>query len=204
MSRPSAPPDRESLPAWRDHALEYLRSQLGGAAPSELGEPAFLERSPLAGEGAMVVFPFRAAVDGRHEEEYRVVVGRTEPNYYPGYNLSLEETFDLHLGTRFMLVLGVAQYRCADDSYDPLEDARSIVARVAPGRPIEDLDIAAAFAVDDQVHTVLRCRIDGTPVYIMARDAPLGFNERTDLPPQVAYRLHLGQVLRREPNPADD
>ncbi len=204
MPQPPVPPDRKSWSAWRDYALEYLRSQLGQAAPMELGEPAFLERSPLAGEGPLVVFPFRAALDGRHLEEYRVVVGCTEPNYYPAYNLSPEETLDLHLGTRFMLVLGVAQYRRADDAYDPMQDAQSIVARVAPGRPIEDLSIAAAFAVDEQVHTVLRCRIDGTPVYIMARDAPWGFCERADLPPQVAYRLHLGQVLRREPSPRDD
>jgi len=36
---------------------------------------------------------------------------------------------------------------------------------------------------------------------IMGRDAPFGFSMRTDLAPQVVFRLHLGRVLRLEPDP---
>lgn len=184
--------------------MAWLREQLANAAPGELGEPALLERSPLEGEGAILAFPFRADLGGNGEKDYRVVVGCTEPNYYPAHGLTPEETLDLHLGTRFMLVLAVAQRPATNDGYDPELDARSIADRVMPDKPIEDLAVAASFEVGEQVHVVLRCRVAGQPVYIMGRDAPLGFCERSDLPPQVAYRLHLGRVLRREPRPSEE
>ncbi len=204
MPPPSIPPTPQCIPDWRNYALAWLREHLGEAAPSELGEPALLERSPLESEGAILAFPFHADLGGNGEEDYCVVVGCTEPNYYPAYGLSPAETLDLHLGTRFMLVLSVAQRPATNDGYNPELDARSIVDRVAPDKPIEGLMVVASFEVGEQVHVVLRCRVAGQPVYIMGRDAPLGFCERTDLPPQVAYRLHLGQVLRREPRPSEE
>ena len=159
-------------------------------------------------------FGFTADRSGRGEEQYHVFVGQTEPNYYPALGLTAEEAFNLHLGTRFMLVMDVALIDAAsagqpsehlpETAYDAAADARGIVDRVAPGATIEDLTIAAAFDVEGAIHTVLRCRVAGEPVYIMGRDAPPGFSRRVDLPAQVVLRLHIGHVLRQEPKPADE
>lgn len=206
MMPPDAPPDSENLHEWEAYALSYLAEQLREAVPSSLASPVVFPRSPLEGEGATVLFEFRACRGGGDEEDYYVVVGRTEPNYYLRQNLTAEEAFELHLGTRFMLEMGVAQVARAPATtpYHPAEDARNIVDRVAPGATIDDLEVAAAFDVGGQTHAVLRCRLEGEPVYIMARDAPPGFSRRTDLSPHVAYRLHIGHVLRREPKPKEE
>ena len=213
MEPPPSPPGNENLDEWRDYALAYLAEQLRSAAPPALVNPVLFPRSPLEGEGPTVLFGFTADRSGRGKERYHVFVGRTEPNYYPVFDLNAEEAFDLHLGTRFMLVMGVALLdessagpspgRSSARAYDAAADARSIVDRVSPGAAIEDLTIAAMFDVDGEIHAVLRCRIAGEPVYIMGRDAPPGFSRRVDLPAQVVFRLHLGHVLRHEPKPAN-
>ncbi|MBX3396808.1 MAG: hypothetical protein KF841_15735 [Phycisphaerae bacterium] len=196
--------DSEQTDRWRRTALEYLREQLREDAPAALGAMTLFKRSPLEGEGQTVVFEFTAARGGPDVSRYAVVVGDTEPNYYPAEDLTAEELFELHLGTRFMLVLGVSMVPHAeiqaDDQYDMHRDARQIVARVAPDAVLSDLEPAATFRVGDELHAVLRCRLNGRPVYVMGRDAPLGFSTRTHLHPHVAYRLHLGHVLRREMN----
>jgi hypothetical protein len=214
MEPPTLPPEDQNLDEWRNYALFYLADQLGSAAPKTLVNPALFPRSPLAGEGPTVLFEFTADLSGRGEEPYHVIVGKTQPNYYPAYGLSAEEAFDLHLGTRFMLVMGVALMKeissehsaggSSETAYDAAVDARGIVDRVAPGATIDDLKIAASFDVDGRIHTVLRCRVAGEPAYVMGRDAPPGFSRRVDLPAQVVFRLHLGQVLRHEPEPADE
>lgn len=205
MRPPEAPPSPENQDAWRSYALHYLRDQLRADAPAVLGDAHLFPASPLDGEGAVFVFPFSARHGSALDHDYYVVVGRTEPNYYPAYGLTPQEAFELHLGTRFMLVLGVAQRPPApEDDFDMNRDARLIVDRVAPGVPIEDLALVASFDVEGLLHAVLKCRIKDTDAYIMAASAPMGFCTRTDLPPQVAYRLHIGHALRREPKPADD
>ncbi len=182
--------------------MEYLAHELREAAPKTLGDATRFPHSPLDGEGAVVVFAFEAVRSDRDAKQFYVVVGRTEPNYYPAHELSPDEAFSLHLGTRFMLVMGIAQ---AEESmvaaYDPSRDARTIVDRISPNAPIEDARVAAAFDVDGQLHAVVSCRLAGRDVFVMAGDAPHGIHERTGLPPQVAYRLHIGQVLRNEPDP---
>lgn len=214
MDPPTLPPGNRNLDQWRSYALFYLADQLGSAAPKTLLNPTLFPRSPLEGEGPTVLFDFTANLSGRDEQPYHVIVGKTQPNYYPAYGLSAEEAFDLHLGTRFMLVMGVALIKespteqSPDDSpelaYDAAADARGIVDRIVPGAAIDDLTTAASFDVDGRIHTVLRCRVAGEPVYVMGRDAPPGFSKRIDLPAQVVYRLHLGHVLRHEPEPGDD
>lgn len=213
MKPPSLPPGNQNLDEWRDYALAYLAEQLRSAAPPAVVDPVLFPRSPLEGEGPTVLFGFTADRSGSGEEPYHVFVGKTEPNYYPAFNLSAEEAFDLHLGTRFMLVMGVALLdessagqlpgRSSERAYDAAADARGIVDRVSPGAAIEDLTTAALFDVDGEIHAVLRCRVADEPVYIMGRDAPPGFSRRVDLPAQVVFRLHLGHVLRQEPKPAN-
>ena len=204
MEQPQSPPNSGNVGEWERYGLAYLSEHFKEAAPKKLSKPMLFERSPLEGEGATVVFEFSADRSGRGAERHFVVVGQTEPNYYPAYDLSGEEAFDLHLGTRFMLVMGVGQVDGADDEYDATADARGIVDRISPKAAIEDVALAATFEVGGQLHAVIRCKLSGQPVYIMGRDAPPGFSRRTDLPPQAAYRMHIGQVLRREPAPKSD
>jgi hypothetical protein len=199
MQPPADAPCEHNLAPWREYALSYLRGQLGEAAPAALGAATLFTHCPLEGEGPVILFGFEADRGGGREPYY-VAVGRTEPNYYPAYGLDADDAYSLHLGTRFMLVMGVAQRpERAGDAYDAAGDARAIAVRVAGDRPVEDVRVAATFDVDGQLHSVLRARLAGEEVYIMGRDAPPGFSRRTDLPPQVVYRLHLGVVLRREP-----
>ncbi len=201
--KPNTLPDPQDLSPWRRYALEYLREQIREAAPAELGEATFFRHSPLEGEGATVLFEFRAH-RGEASDRYYVAVGQTEPNYYPAYGLEADDAYSLHLGTRFMLVMGVAQCEAASGkAYDPMPDARAVVDRVAPSAKIEGLSVAACFDVGGQRHIVLRGKVAGQEVYIMAGEAPAGFSRRVDLPPPVAYRLHLGMVLRSEPTPKE-
>lgn len=199
---PAEPPHAANLAEWKAYALAYLGVQLGADAPSDLSPPQVFPISPLEGEGPVAIFPFRARRGASIEQDYFVAVGMTTPNYYPSYERSTDEAFSLHLGTRFMLVMGVAQRQPPTSvEFDIEKNARMIVDRVQPGAPIEDLALAAAFDVEGQLHAVLKCRVAGTPVYIMAGDAPMGFSTHVDLPPQAAYRIHLGQALRLEPSP---
>lgn len=208
MDPPAEPPAPETLDAWRSYALDFLRGHFREHAPAAVGPASLFARSPLEAEGAAVVFPFSSARGQRGEQPYYVVVGHTEPNYYPAHGLSAEEAYCLHLGTRFMLVMGVAQVPAvpaAESSatdYDPQRDARMIVDRVAPDRTLSDVAVAATFDVGGQMHAVLRCAIDGQPVYVFGRDAPNGFSSRVDLAPQVVFRIHLGRVLMAEPDPS--
>jgi hypothetical protein len=101
-----------------------------------------------------------------------------------------------------MLVLQIAQAAPARlGEYDPNRDARAILDRVAPDAKLENVEIAAAFDVDTHLHTVLSARINGQPTFILAAEAPHGFSQRCDLPPQVVYRVHLGMALLAEADP---
>jgi hypothetical protein len=185
---------------WRVLAREFLKTHFDGEP--EFGEGTVFPRSPLADEGAVVIFPFKAAKGGQRVESYFVAVGETEPNYYPAYELNPEQAFCLHLGTRFMLVMGVASVQVTpEDGYDPVRNAAEIVSRVLPESRIEAAQVAAMFDVNGEMHAVLRATLEDKEVYIMGRDAPWGFSDRTDLPAPVAYRLHLGHVLLVEPDP---
>lgn len=208
-------------PHWRREALAFLAEHFPTNAPTHLSDPLYRGRSPWEAEGPIFIYRFAARLSGSDPESFYVVVGETEPNYYPAYypghedafnhhgrrgagrytahGLGPEDAFNLHLGTRFMLVVGAA--RAGTDltaGYDAERDVRRIVDAVAPGEPIEDLLVAAAFDVEGRLHAVLRCRLRSEPVYVFAGECPPGFSRRTHLPPQVAYRLHLGQVLRNE------
>lgn len=211
MKTPATPPSESCIDPWRDFAVAFVREHFGDSAPLTLGEHHLFPLSPLDGDGPTLVIRFDADRSGSGSQPYYVVVGQTEPNYYDGDKLSFEEAFSLHLGTRFMLVLGVAQVKNEketqgpdDKPYDVEKDARLIVDRVAPASPLTDVSLAALFDVGGERHAVIRARIADLEVYIMGRDAPFGFSLRTDLPAPLAYRLHIGGVLRTEPKPEAD
>lgn len=205
MDTPVDEPNEGNLDSWRAHALAYLTGELREAAPKALSEATLFSGSPLEGEGAAVVFGFTADRGGRGAEAHYVVVGKTDPNYYPAYGLDADEAYSLHLGTRFMLVMGVAQAaEGAGGAYDARGDVRAIADRVAPDKSLDDVRVAATFDVDGTFHAVLRCRLGGEELYVMGRDAPPGFSRRVDLSPQVVYRLHIGHILRNEPDPAHE
>jgi hypothetical protein len=181
-----------------DQARLYLDAQLGVGGYSGLVEIGHFDESPLEGEGAVSLFAFEAAPGGGPVGTYHVVAGETEPNYYPSWGLSAEETYNLHIGTRFMLVLEVAQVAEQDAPADLESQAVSTLMRVAPGEPIREFRVVRVFQVEDQRHAVARCRIGPEDVYLVLGDLPVGIHRRVDLAPQVVYRMHLGQVIRME------
>jgi hypothetical protein len=206
VSVPNDPPSVGSIPQWRSAAESFLRAELPAAArPRLTGDPS-LWQSPLEGEGSIIIWPFEARLrDDREAESFYVVVGQTAPNYYPAYGLSPEEAFWLHLGTRFMLTVAVARASDADCAgFDAQGAARAIVDRVAPGEVIEDAKVAAAFDAEGQRHVVIACTIAGEPVYVFAGALVPGFSRRRDLPAPVAYRMHLGRLLRAEAASANE
>lgn len=183
----------------RSLALSYLSAQLGAHAPAELGAARLFDASVLEGEGRVAVFEFDASPGGGERGAYFVVVGETEPNYFPRWTLTAEEQFRVHLGTRFMLVVGIGQARDEEwAGYEPLGDVERMAGQVAPGARVTEARAAAMFRAGEELHAVCRCRIGGEEVYALTRDAPPGFYRRCELPPHVVYRLHLGTLLERE------
>ncbi len=179
--------------------MAYLAERFPAGAPAGLTCPRFFDDAPLEGEGTVVIYRFTASPGGQTCENYHVVVGETEANYYPAYGLDAEDAYHLHLGTRFMLVMGVAQADARSEAdYDAAAEARRIVDHVAPGEPIAEVEVATAFDVGGQFHAIVRCSIAAEPVYLFGGDCQPGFSRRRDLAPQVVYRLHLGRILRRE------
>jgi len=199
---PATPSDPRQADSWRGDALRFLQTQLRDRAPTVLDGPWVFDVSPLEGEGPTVLFQFRMALADRPAEPHWVVVGRTEPNYYPGAGLDVESAYALHLGTRFMLTLGIGIARAERwAGLDPTAAVRFHVDRVAPGVLVEDARLAVAFELEDQLHAIIACRIGGQAAYVFAADAPPGFSTQIHLAPHLAYRIHLGRVLLSEPTP---
>ncbi len=193
---------------FRHAALTYLRSALGEAAPREVELAGCHDEQALEGEGPMAVFAFTADVGGAAEQRYWVIAGATEPNYYPDWGLSADEIYGVHLGTRFMLVMGVGRVEAGQVPGDAAERVTAFIADVAPGEPVEflDADGAAAkrrepvvcFRCEDKLHGVFRVRIGQEDVYVLGLDCPPGVYRDVHLPPHVVYRRHLGALIRRE------
>ena len=179
-------------------AVEFLAAQLKDYAPATIAHQATFEGSPLEGEGAMSVFRFRATVGGGEPADYWVVAGQTEPNYYPHWGLDAEQVYETHLGTRFMLVLGVAVVPLCDTPDDHVQRVAAFIASAAPGAAIENIEPAAIFRVQDGVYGVFRARVGGDDVYILGLDCPPGIYRDTNLPPHVVFRRHIGRLIRRE------
>ncbi|MFO0974567.1 MAG: hypothetical protein U1A27_14175 [Phycisphaerae bacterium] len=101
-----------------------------------------------------------APASGGEPQPLHVVVGRTAANHYPLWGLSAAEAFQLHVGTRFMLEVGVSQLAAEQaGEFDTGAAQCGLVAQVAPGEPVSDASVAATFAVGDEQHAVCRCRI---------------------------------------------
>lgn len=189
-------------------AVDYLLQHLGERGPRYLRlEQEFVE-SPLEGEGPTALFSFDlepgdaaecAAVPRRHY----VAAGATQPNFFPAYGMTPDDAYSLHVGTRFMLELGIQKI---DDSFEPpgaRAAMRKVVAQHAPGTPIADEQLAALFKCDDSYFAVYRVRIGDLERYFMGADCPHGFYDMTEHPPQAALRLHLGKLIRREARQPD-
>jgi hypothetical protein len=179
-------------------AREYLNREFGTDAPDQLRPIATYNQRPLEGEGAVSVFSFTAARGGNSPESFYVIAGETEPNYYPDWGLSPEDLYNVHLGTRFMLVLDVTQLPLEELAPSLESEIALLLAGVAPGEPIAEFRPVAAFCMEGQRHAVCRLRLADEELYVLGGDLPLGIYRRIDLPPRVVYRLHLGKVIRME------
>ncbi len=200
---PTASPtmnDIADLEMWRKAAGEYLRAQLGQRAPHELKLVETFREQPLAGEGPVALFTFDC-LDGLGrvaDPRHYVVVGQTTPNYFPAYGLGPDDAYSFHIGTRFMLEMGVSVADARFEPADARESLRALLAACNPGVPIEREELAGLFRCQERLFAVYRVTLGGQDVYCMGADCPPGFYELTDYPPQIALRLHLGQLIRAE------
>jgi len=190
----------------RQAALAYLAEQIRDRAPAGLRLEAEVDERPLEGEGAAAVFSFElepAAKAGSEPpspvaRKHYVVVGQTEPNYFPAYGLDADDAYSFHIGTRFVLEMGM---QLVDASFEPPTARRLLHAALrqfAPGAALERESLAALFRCDEGLFAVYRLTLGGRDVYCMGADCPPGFYELTEHPPQVALRLHLGKLIRAE------
>ena len=187
-------------------AHAYLARELGPRAPSELREIARFDEAPLDGEGPVTLFAFTLPTDCRaagaedapSAAAHYVVVGQTEPNYYPAYGLGPDDAYSLHIGTRFALGVGLAVAPPADEPAGAADTVRSWVEACNPGVPLERFRLASLFRSGEQVFAVYSVTLAGRNAYCFGADCPPGFGDRDDVPPQVSLRLHLGRVIRSE------
>lgn len=191
-------------------AREYLSRELRERAPTELAHVDTFDEPTLDGEGATTLFRFRlapanatAACAAGNDEHY-VVVGRTEPNYFPAYGLSPDEAYSLHVGTRFMLGMRVSRVDPQEEPAPARGALRAIAQNFNPRARVGEPRLLALFRCEEQRFGVYELEVDGEPVLCVGADCPVGFYTGRRLPPQVVLRLHLGALIRRESDrPAD-
>lgn len=184
-------------------ARAYLECELRDRAPGVLTLAAELAEQPLDGEGSVSIFSFDLpagpASCGRDADaRHYVVVGDTTPNYFPSYGLSPDDAYSLHIGTRFMLGLEMALTDACVEPASARENVRRFVGLCNPDVPIEGIELAAIFRCAEELYAVYVVSLGGRRVYCFGADCPPGFSELTQHPPQVALRLHLGRLIRRE------
>lgn len=185
-------------------AREYLLSELQQDAPWTVTPVASFDEHPLENEGRVTVFSFNASIGGNPEEPFYVVVGQTVPNYYPQWGLDADQIYSVHLGTRFMLVVEVRQVPLDTLPSTLKRDTLAQLEGIVPGEPVRNLEPAAVWQADEQLHVVCRATIADEDVFIMAADLPMGVYRETQLPPHVVYRWHLGTVIRLEHDDATE
>ncbi len=187
-----------------EQVRRYLDEALGTRAPREVRHVADFAEQPLPDEGPASLFAFELTSPAAAEpcdpnpQRHFVAGGRTEPNYFPAYHLTPDEAYSFHIGTRFMLYMGVQ--KVAEDLEPPTARAAlgELVANLARGAKLTDARLAALFRCEDDYFAVYRLQLDDQPVYCLGADCPPGFYHLTDYPPQMVLRLHLGNVLREE------
>jgi hypothetical protein len=202
MSQSQPPRATEGPQDLEADAREYLARELGPRAPARLLPEGRFDERPLEGEGATAIFSFdmqgrpgcAAEADARHY----VAVGQTEPNYFPAYGLDPDEAYSLHIGTRFMLTMGVQRVEAELEPPQARQALRVFVARYAAGAELTGVELAGLFRCEEAYFAVYRLRLAGEELYCMGADCPPGFYRCTQYPPQMALRLHLGGVIRAE------
>lgn len=193
----------EARSAAEAQAKEYLGAQLRDRAPSALRFVRLFDERPLEGEGAVALFAFELAPGatgpcGAADTQHYVFAGQTEPNFYPSFGLPPEDVYSLHVGTRFMLTVGVEKLNCAAEPAHFREHMQQFVRGCNPGAAVANEECVLLFRCDDQQHAVYQMDINNLPVYYVGGDLPPGFYQMTEHPPQVALRLHLGNLIRAE------
>jgi len=180
-------------------AHSYLASQLGARAPHRIAFAATFNERPLMGEGPTTLFRFDLPSNlPAHDAGHYVAVGETLPNYFPTYALGPDEAYSFHLGTRFMLEMGMTIADAASEPDGARESMRTFVAACNGDTPIEREELAALFRCGAQFYAVYRLTLRGQETYCFGADCPPGFSQLTGQPAQVALRLHLGQLIRAE------
>jgi hypothetical protein len=192
--------DIADLEMWRKAAGEYLSAQLGQRSPHELKLVETFREQPLEGEGPVALFTFDCPGDPDRAGDTRhyVVVGQTTPNYFPAYGLGPDDAYSFHVGTHFMLEMGVSIADAQLEPADAREHLRALLAACNPGVPVEHEELAGLFRCQERLFAVYRVTLGGQDVYCMGADCPPGFYKLTGHPPQVALRLHLGKLIRAE------
>lgn len=179
-------------------ALAFLQTQLGPHAPNRLEHALTVHEEPLEGEGPTSLFRFEAAPDGGAPQRFWVAAGVTEPNYYPDWGLSADEMYSVHIGTRFMLVMEVAQAPPDQVPHDASEWFESFIRSVAPSARVSIVKPLAAFLVEAQFHVVVEAVVNDERIAVVGYEAPPGIYRNAHLPPQVLPRRHWGTLIRRE------
>ena len=179
-------------------AMDYLKKALSQDAPRNIVLEGNFPGRPLEREGEMSVFSFETSIGGQPADRYWVVAGQTPANHYPHWGLTHEQVYELHLGTRFMLVMEVSSVPVGELPPDLPRQIQDFIGSVAPGETVSDIEPAAAFLVGDDVYAICRARISEEPVYVLGMKAPPGIYRDTQLPPHVVFRLHIGKHIRRE------
>jgi hypothetical protein len=187
-------------------AIAYLRDRLAERAPDYVRLEGEYDERPLDGEGRTFLFSFDLAPGpgmaecelSPQQRRHYVAVGETEPNYFPSYGLHADDAYSFHVGTRFMLVMGVQR---VDNTLEP-PGARAaldrFVAGYAQGAAPGPIELAGLFRSDEDYFAVYRLEIAGRAYYCLGADCPPGFYPLTQHPPQTTLRLHLGKVIRSE------
>ncbi|MBI5863124.1 MAG: hypothetical protein HZB38_01160 [Planctomycetes bacterium] len=185
-------------------ALDYLRAELGPRAPSQAMFEAAFDESPLEGEGPACLFSFElipspgAAACSETERRHFVVVGATTANYFPAYELSADDAYSFHIGTRFMLEMGVQRVDAPVEPPGARERLHAVLREVAAGARLSSPELAGLFRCEDDYFAVYRLSVNDESVYALGADCPPGFYRLTRYPPQTALRLHLGKLIREE------
>lgn len=199
----SAVPPEEFRAVAEAQARNYLQEQLRDRAPGSIHLKQVFEEGPLEGEGRVALFEFELAPPptgpcGAPDTQHYVFAGETEPNFYPSYGLSPEEAYSLHIGTRFILTVGIEKLDCSQEPPHFRAHMQQFVRGCNPTAAVANEECVLLFRCEDQQFAVWRLDINNTPVYFVGGDLPPGFYQMTEHPPQVALRLHIGGLIRAE------
>jgi hypothetical protein len=181
-------------------AQAYLAAQLGPRAPRALSFAGLFDERPLEGEGRTALFTFRTeSPPSCGDAQHYVVVGETEANYFPAYDLDADAAYSFHVGTRFMLVMGIQLVDAALEPPGARQALLAMFSQHAPGAAVEIDELAALLRCEDEYFAVYRIRVDGEPYIFVGAECPPGvYPAAQDRPPQAVLRLHLGQLIRLE------